>query len=442
MNQPDHIQKNNTPHYLATVLLFAPLFFQRVFVGAAGSSYSEYPGFSLSFLGYIAHLALIVLALLYPHNRGPQIKKSILLLFLALFCILSLTHLYLTSTTTEFTFLELILPLGRGWLWILAIAVYCLFYFTDEIFVRIFTQFCKIAALVLVISIISFWLLDFPFGVHINNGYPRVQGFLSEPSTLAPIFPTFAILSLLRRKWADFSLALGCTLLTASVIVYTVFIGISVSYLLYYKNFIRTFSTFVFIYVFLIVSVVLIPLKNILESTSKVAPPIISWIEEHDGSISHHYHLLKELVSRSDHIAIYDLGNTGVWARLFGSIVTAEELRVNGLQNIGFGLNVYGYMAIDRYGDILDFGLFPYLMSSFGIPLAVLITFVLAYSVIKKIKNKSSIGIIFLGFFFSTLLNSAGGIHSYSALMVCLFSLVAKALPSSLSKQGIYPNAR
>jgi ABC-type amino acid transport system permease subunit len=419
--------------YWAAALFLAPLFLQRVFVGAEGDSYADYPGFSLSIIGYCSHVVFASIALL--RFKDIRIKSYRGLLFFAGFGLLSIFHIFFTSRISNFSPMELTLPLGRGWLWVLATTIYFSIYYDKHIFTEVFLKMCRVAAWISIASFTSYVLFKYPFGTHIASGYPRVHGFFSEPSALAGVFPAFGVLSMLRRRWVDVALAFAGILLSASVIAYTTSILICTCYLLSRAGHVRTLAAVMFGYVGLIVSTPLLINADNSFAISESSNEILAWL---DGAFNTDGLFFQVFLGRvfgslsllSAIVSNYSIDNLGSGlARLIGPIVTVDELRASGLQNIGFGLNVFGYMSVQAYDDIFDFGLFPFLLSSFGIPLSILAVFALTRSIKNEVWDPSGVGIIFLGSFFPMLVNSAGGIHSYSILLIPLFVAIFHSNP-------------
>lgn len=333
--------------------------------------------------------------------------------------------------------MELTLPVGRGWLWVLATTIYFSIYYDKQVFTEVFLKMCRVAAWISIASFTSYVLFKYPFGTHIASGYPRVHGLFSEPSALAGVFPAFAVLSMLRRRWVDVALAFAGILLSASVIAYTASILICACYLLSRAGHVRTLTALMFGYAGLIVVFPLLINSDNSFAISEFSNEILAWMDRAfntDGLFFQIFlgRVFGSLSLLSAIVSNYSIDNLGSGlARLIGPIITVDELRASGLQNIGFGLNVYGYMSVQAYDDIFDFGLYPFLCSSFGIPLSILAVFVLTRSIKNEVRDPSGVGIIFLGSFFPLLVNSAGGIHSYSILLIPLFMAIFHSNPIS-----------
>ena len=332
--------------------------------------------------------------------------------------------------------MELCLPLGRGFVWLFSTLVYVLLFFDRNVFRSIFLKMCRFSTWSLVIFSFSYFATGMAFGVHIARGYPRVHGFFSEPSALAGILTAFLLISIAYKNKFDMILSIVGIMVSASVIVYSVAAFGALLYFMRVKFKNRTFIFWIYLYAFGMAGLPLVLNQANAELISKATNLLNEYVLRYvpaDGFLYRAFlgRIFDGLNLLGTIISTYSIDNLGgSLARLIGPIVTIDELRKFGLQYLGFGLNVYGYMCIHRFGDIFDFGLFPYMLSSFGIPLGLMGLWIIVSRVVGELKNGNLFGLIGLGVLLATTVNSAGGIHAYTILLIPVFLRFAQARPS------------
>lgn len=410
------------PH-LATLLFLAPIFLQRVFIGGSGDSYADYPGFSLNLIGYISHFALLVLAV-NSSNKKTEFNQRLVLVLICL-AFLSILQLLLSSEVFGISAFELSLPLIRGWLWLMAICGYFVCFFEREMFVKLFFRACKISFIFGIFCFIFYLLTNIAFGVHIARGYPRVQGFFSEPSALAIVAPAFFYYSIYRKKFVDVIIAVITIVASGSVIVYITSVFVGMIFMIKSLGFTKISGVIILICVAIEAGLPLVLNPENSANISTAAMEILKNIGEINESGSLNNSILIRVLSAiallSESLSRYSTSNFGGGlARLVGILITIQDLRAGGLEFIGYGFNIYGYVALKKYGDIFDFGFFSFLLSSFGIFFASLGTLVLALKARSLISDTSGIGFILIPGLLATLTNSAGGLHAYSLPMLTL----------------------
>lgn len=423
---------------LATWLFIAPIFLQRAFIGGEGDSYADYPGFSLQLVGYFCHFSLIILAA-FRFSSRKSIDARIPFAIISL-AILSIFQLGYSSEITGIETIELLLPLGRGWLWLIAILLFAGVFFEELLFCEVFFTACKIGCLISIVCLIFYLITGIAFGVHIARDYPRVQGFFSEPSALAVAFPALLIYSILNKERGISLLAFTGIAASGSVIVFLTVLFSAPIILLKRKRYIKLTAAALGLYSIVVAfSAILINSENaaaISQFSQKASESF--GIENEESAIYEIFfgRIFSALSALSEIISTYSPDNIGGGlARLIGTVVTLDQLKSGNMELFGFGLNVYGYVTVLKYGDIFDFGFFPFMLSSFGIVIGILSIFILGRQVHREMNNSSGFGIILTVGFFATLTNSAGGLHAYSipmlGLVLALFTFKNRAFQTS-----------
>jgi hypothetical protein len=417
-------------NYWAAIALFLPLYVQRVFIGGVGGEYSDYAGFSTWWIGYSVHLGFIVSALIVRHKY-----KDISLVFaIAAFILLSLIQVIYVSDINVLHGINIILPLIRSIIWITAIYIYCRAFFDKAAFIKAFFDITKISAFIVLICYASYIVTNIPFGVDIGRGVARAQGLFSEPSALAAVFPAFTILCFQTKKYWFSALGFLVVVIVGSVTVYFTFFVIIIMFLYSQKP---TISK-ILIYTYVSIGVI---------STLFIQSNFIGYINDRaisfDASLNSQFgpsvfreltvdriisaiNGLNNFVNQSN---FSDLSGSGSSARLAGSIVLIQNMNSDGTYWTGYGVGVYGYVSNILYQSILDFGMLPFMISSFGAAAGVFAVYWLARSVMRIQTLDLNVYIVILGGLVGTLYNSAGGIHAYSISILAIFisskSLVA-----------------
>lgn len=422
---------------LATWLLLAPIFLQRVFIGGEGDSYADYPGFSLQLVGYFCHFSLVAMAATGLSGR-TRVNQG-LLLGGAVLMALSILQVHLASQASGLPLAELLLPLMRGWLWLLAIIGYLFYFHDDDVFARTFFDFCRVTCVLLIACLIFYAVTNIAFGVHIARGYPRVHAFFSEPSALAVVLPAFLVYSVRQRKKLDIFLSSLGVALSGSVIVYLTLVLALLTYTLRSCGRKGVSNAVIIAYASL---VVITPLALTAENSAAISTiaqnAVAAFSIETEDTMAFEVfvgRILIALTALGDVIANYSNDNAGgSLARLIGSIITLDELKSAGVQFLGFGLNVYGYISVAKYGDIFDFGFQPFLMSSFGVLGSTAAVALLVSRVIGMADNVSGSGIIMFSGLFATFANSAGGLHAYAIPLLGLLLAIFMPKPHKVRR--------
>ncbi len=408
-------------NYWATILLLSPLVLQRLFIGGTSGGYDNYSGYSFAWAGYIVHIAFIfALFLRKPINKNNNIYTIII------FFALSMAQAYYVSTIFTGNFFSIIIVLIRAIIWILALYSYSNLFFEKKSFKKAFYEIIFVSGLFIIFCGIIYNIFDIPLGVNIEKGLGRVHGAYSEPSTLASVFPAFTIIAVLQRKYIGVVIGLIAIYGAASVVVTASFFIMIIVYLLvkYYR------PTRVLIY-----GIILFAIAMTLSLNADVVNGLDQWstvvTKFLDGTIGDSafrtYTIDRVLVSIQDlatsvnYSTNIKLEDSGSLARLIGSVTMLKNMEVDGTTWFGYGLSVYGFVANALYGTALDFGFYPYLVSSFGILFGTILMLILTSRVLQWQNDDRIIYIIFAGGLVGTVYNSGGGLIAYSVVALSVF---------------------
>jgi hypothetical protein len=419
--------------YWATILILLPLVLQRLFIGGVTGGYEDYAGFSFAWIGYAVHL-LFVLQYLTQHSSGHRFRilTGLLLLVLA-----SGVQLYVSATAFRFSFLEISLPFFRAVLWLFATAVFVERYFEAEAFKRAFRELLTVAAIFIVFCYLFNAVTQIPLGVNIEKGLPRAHGTFSEPSTLSSVYPGLAVFALATRRYG---LAILCAIVIA-VSVSVIAIGttaLAVVILLVHRS--RLASAFV---IYAVVSVAvfmtLAASPGAVSAISDTTKAISDFLNATIGQSDLRAYTIDRLLTAINNLALYlnsgaliDIEQSGGLARFVGAMMMLQNMATDGTTWIGYGLSIYGYIANQLYDTTLDFGLYPYLLSSFGILAGTVLIYAIAVQTLRIARKDVELYLIFAASLIGTIYNSGGGIIAYSLpLMAFFLPLIRKSSPSS-----------
>jgi hypothetical protein len=412
--------------YWATIIFFMPLVLQRLFIGGVSGGYDSYSGYSFFWLGYVIHIGFISMLFLKRVKNNSNITYAVLFLFA-----ISILQAYYISTIFTGYFLSIFVVLMRAIIWIGAMYAFSILYFDNNSFKKAFYEIIIAACIFILLCSIYFNLTGVPFGVNIEKGIGRVHGTFSEPSTLASVVPAFTIISLFMRKYLGFLIGILVIYGAASVVVTAVFFLCFIVYLfLKYNNFNKYFIYFIVIFAILMTLSLNAEVVNRLDYLSA---GFSKFLDNSIGqSIFRAYTIdriitsIHDLATSLNYATDLKLEDSGGLARLVGSITMLKNMELDGTTWFGYGLSVYGFVANALYGSALDFGLYPYFISSFGIIFGTVFILILTSTVLKWQNHDRVMFIIFSGGLLGTIYNSGGGITAYSVVMLAIFVQHAK----------------
>jgi hypothetical protein len=413
---------------IAAVLLLVPAFFLRIFIGTDASSYADYPGVSLSFLGYLCHVLLIAYALV-SGVLWPSVGQ--LAAFGVLFVVSTIQLMNLDSHAIVSAG-EAMLPLGRGFLWLGAIWSFLALTRSTWALVDVFIRFAKFTAVAVIVCLSFYMVTDVAFGVYIAKGVPRAHAFLTEPSGVAYVVPALGALMLYQRRTGWFLLSAVSALASMSVLTIVIFLVMALLAWLVRLQLPRVAAASV-----IVVAVLTAfgpPLlgtevgREVVSSVANSAERRLADLDTDNVVINGVFgRLLVAAVDLdrqlSERTSDDELGSL---ARLFGMIKVFDELYEASASLLGFGVNVYGYVQTRYHAEaLLDFGYPSFLFSSFGVMLGSLVLCLTLHTITHCLHARPAFGLFLTGFVVATLANSAAGIHAYALPMLAALIPIA-----------------
>lgn len=395
-------------NYIATILFFCQFFFVRIFIGGLGDNYESYRQLNLSWICYLCE-SLIILFFIYYVIRVRLVHdlKKLINSFLVLFLIEVFQIFFILLLSDINSIGMLLLYYFRFILVLFTNVVFLLYFYERKTFIDVFFKFAA-ASVVFSLFFLSMHLL---FGsniqIHIADGFPRVQGFFSEPSAFSGTLAAFIGICVLERRWTWFFLAFVCAINTQSVIVY-ITILFSLLFLFSSKISLRK--------IFIILSLLIIGVGIGLKTFSSI---------EFSGTFLRISDLIKNLseIKEMDSSVLKDLDMD----RIYGLMVTLEDIIKDNLMFSGYGVNGSSYIFVQRYEDVMDYGLLAFFISSFGVIFGLLLVFYIGKNLLRVYREDRIMGLIGICFFIAVLGNSAEGILMYSvSLSIAYYEAVFK----------------
>lgn len=413
--------------YWASILILLPLVFQRLFIGGTTGGYEEYAGFSFAWIGYVIHFLFIFQYLfLRSPTEGLRVLLGIIILTLV-----SCAQLYTSLTIFRFSLLEIALPFFRAIMWLFAVAIYAEQYFEPENFKRAFLELMTAAAIFILFCALFNAVTGIPLGVNIEKGLPRAHGTFSEPSTLSSVYPGLAVYGLATRRYAVAIVSAVVLAVSASVIA----TGTTIIALALFLT--RKWPSAASIVIFSVITFAVI-------MTLAVSPTAVSFISGATGATTDFLdatigqsefraYTVDRLITAINDLAFYlnsgaliDIEESGGLARFVGAMMLLENMRIDGTTWLGYGLSIYGFVANQLYDTSLDFGLYPYLLSSFGIFVGTGLIYLIGHRVVRIAREDNDLFLIFSASLIGTIYNSGGGIMAYSLPVLAFLRHLAR----------------
>ena len=345
-------------NYLATVFFFLQVFVVRIFIGDSGiDNYDSLTQLNLTWLSYFSEFIILLLFLGYKtknKNNGKLKYLGYSLIILISVEVVQFTVVFFSANIDNI--LMLIIYYCRCLLLISINIIYILFFFQRDIFLSVFYRFASLSIIISLFFFILHSVFNLNFQVHLSDGMTRVQGLLSEPSAMAGMLSAFIGVSLLKKNWIWFSLALVCSFFTYSVIVYFTIL-VTLFFLL--KN--------------------QVSLKRIILYLSIGAVFVFGFFIDYflniefDGAFLRLYNVIGNLgeLQKLDS----DVLNNLDMDRIYGLFVSVENLIADKLLFTGYGLNGSSYVFLQRYDEVMDYGLIAFMISNFGIIVGLILLF-------------------------------------------------------------------
>jgi hypothetical protein len=280
-----------------------------------------------------------------------------------------------------------------------AAVVYAKHFYREDIFTEVFWK----ASVAAVASAMAAYgineVIDSGWLVHRQYGTPRLQGFLSEPSSWAPFLSALFLLALVRkeRMWLAF-LLLACLLTKSPTVLLSVVGSLAGWYVVTRK---RSSSQFAMLSAFLAAGAL-----------------VVNWLKGVDIYRSLSTSLADQFVVRlaSGVRAVTSNGIAGRNDRFTTTQAVIDELSLRGWLWTGIGPGSEGYIRGST--GMLPNALPVYVLASFGIFGVVVLAVLLVQAIIRLSTQRALC--IFLSFAVASTINSAGGWESYKFVVVAI----------------------
>lgn len=285
--------------------------------------------------------------------------------------------------------------------------------FNEQAFITAFRITTLAATLTGIVAYFLNALLGSEWLVHLQYGTPRLQGFLSEPSSWAPFLSGLMLVSLRQRRYMSVAVAALAALLTKSPSVVVV-LGLTLpAYVVVStrRNPVRLAMAFLLV-VGGLLSVSWLRSARIqsIELAPTIYDQIVVKLAEGVRNV-----LSGGSVGRNDRFAI--------------TLAVYRELQSHGWLAFGIGPGSEGYLR-QAIGSVPN-SLATFVLASFGLcGLAVLVGLLIRTSIC--LRKRPSL-VVFLPFIVASLFNSAGGWESYKVVVVGI--AVCGAAYSTIGRQ-------
>jgi hypothetical protein len=297
----------------------------------------------------------------------------------------------------------------------------------DELLRRL-VQFTNATFLVVALTYAVYQLSGFPFQILISNGEPRAQGLLSEPSGIGCLVAGYVGLAAWQGRWWRLALAVAVVLMAYSVIGLIGFVvGLFFGLARRHASSRRLRRTITLVVLCLLpMAFVGIPLfaHEISEAARNALHSSIA-ISLQDNLLYRGFgeRALQALSILDVAIEIVGSGENIAGGGLFrftSVLLMLEHLQQSYHLWFGYGLGVHAQLMLKEIDTILDFGLLPFLLSSFGL-IGGLVFF--GWLALTMSRGESGLYAYAVPFAAVSFVNSAGGIHMYSVVLLACFVL-------------------
>ncbi len=358
-----------------------------------GGEYEDWTILSLNNLSYLSHF-LMIFIWLYSKNKKKLLRINYLkFLFPVFFLIIieSFQLIYLSSVFDSTDTLFLIIYFFRVIIILFSYCIYFNFFYERSSFINALLNFTKISIFFSLIFLINNFIFESSFQVHISQGVSRIQGFLSEPSAFAAPLSIFFIFSLIKKNYLLSLISLFC---------------------IYYTHSLSALGTLIFALLLFLSNQ---KIKGFLIYAISITT-IVIFISSY-YVYSEEFTSINRVLNIFQNISLYDINSDNLRQfdldRFWGLLLTFETLIDSNLFFHGLGLNGSSYILFKMYGEVIDFGIIAYLISSFGVILGSIFLIFLIKNSLRIYFYDKEIGYVLLIFLFSVLFNSAGGIVVY-----------------------------
>lgn len=407
-------------------IFLIPTFFQRLFIGGEAASYKDFGGIDLAILGYVVHSVIVARYLASPGKASTA--RFIFVRFIPLLLI-SFFHVFALQLSGEIGAQNATLAIARQLLWVLACLVMVRFTEPDLLLTRLI-QFTHFTFAIVVLTYASYLVTGVPVQLILRGSVPRAQGFLSEPSAVGCLLAGYTALAFYQRKWRRLLAAAAVSVLVNSVVCYT---GLVLGVLSAVIQSVVTTSWLRRTYIVGLLFLVPIALVVVPAFSYEISAAADSASQALEGTSFSSTYLYAQLVSRIlDAASLLDtgvdlvkLGSNDVKGGLFrfvSVLLLVEQLQQSWHLYVGYGLGAQAQLLEATGQSLLDFGIFPFALSSFGLFGGVGIFGWLVRTVSRSAEPLAVYTVPFLAII---SLNPAGGFHMYSVALLAAFLLGA-----------------
>ncbi len=405
-------------------LFLIPTFLQRLFIGGEVVSFQDVPGVEFAMLGYIIHFAIVGRYFIAPCSASTT--YFIFACFIPLLLI-SVLHVFALQLNAEIGAQSATFAIARQLLWILSCLIIVRLTEPELLLTRLI-QLTHFTFAIIAITYVSYLVTEVPLQLITRNGVPRAQGFLSEPSAVGCLLAGYSALALYERKWQRLIVAAVISLLVNSVIAYAGFvIGVitGVIQLVVISTWFRRAYILSFL---LLVPVTLVVVPMFSHEISTAADRVI---QAYEGSQVSDTYLYSEGVRRileaasllETGVELVKAGSNDVVGGLFrfvSVLLLLEQMQQSWHLYVGYGLGAHAQLMEATGQSLLDFGIFAFLISSFGLFGGLGLFGWLIWTVSRTAKPLAVYAVPFLAV---TSINPAGGIQMYSVVFVAALLL-------------------
>ena len=414
---------------VTTTIFLLPSFFQRVFIGGPESaSYNDYPGIALGvFIGYFCHLFIIGQYLLVPSSKA--VTQFVLERYIPL-VLVSVLHAGLLVFEAQLGASTAVIAIVRQLLWVLVCLVMVRFTEPELLLTRLI-QFTHMTFAVIVVTYFFYLVTDIPLQLILRGGVPRAQGLLTEPSAVGCLLAGYTALAVYERRWRRVLLAIGVSVLVNSVITFAGLVIAIVSAAIQLGVRTPRLRRACIFALLLVPPIALFVVPSFSRSISESASEAMAYIETTEWADSPIYTNVGERILSAaslleSGIEIIRSGDNNVRGGLFrltSVLLLFQEMQESWRFYVGWGLGAHAQLMEAADLSLLDFGLLPFAVSSFGM-LGGLALF--GWLVWRVSRTTDPLAVYAAPFVAIVSFNSAGGMHMYSIALVAAFLLSQK----------------
>jgi hypothetical protein len=424
-----------TPHTASKVNVFwttiflLPIFFQRLFVGGEADSYDEFRGIALIALGYICHISIVARFAIAP------VRKSTMLFVLKCYTplvIVSGFHAFVLVMSSEIGSSAATFAIFRQLLWLLSCLVMVRFTNPDLLLWRLI-QLTHFTFVVIVLTYVFYLVTNIPLQLILRAGVPRAQGFLTEPSAVGCLLAGYAALAVYERNWRRLLYAVGISVCVNSVISFAgLAIGIT-SGAIQFRVSTQSIRRMCVVALLLIAPVGLAIAPLFSHEISGAASDAMQSIEATPFGESAIYLNFGERVLGAaslldDGIKVIKAGDNTTGGELFrftSILLLLEQMKQSWRLFGGYGLGAHAQLMEANHESLLDFGILPFALSSFGLIGGLAVFWWLIWTVSGSTERIAVYAVPFVAII---SLNSAGGIHMYSVALLAAFLMSRRSI--------------